>query len=130
LNDVKTNAGLGKIIDFEGILISRCFTAVCTVNGGAYDIRIVCSWYYSIDIDCILLHVKFEGRLFIWGLRKKATLYQKLGFKTDEFLNVKFKSSIWAAPSKFFFEKPSIAFSQITEWTCFQGGFIEWMRLW
>jgi hypothetical protein len=34
---------------------------------------------------CILFHVKFEGRLSISILRNKATQYEKLEFKTDEF---------------------------------------------
>lgn len=42
----------------------------------------------SIDIDCILLHVKFEIRLSISVSRNKSTLYKKLVFKTDEFAKV------------------------------------------
>jgi hypothetical protein len=46
------------------------------------------SWCTSIDMGCILLHERFEGRLPISVLRNKATIYKTLGFKTDEFVKV------------------------------------------
>lgn len=42
-------------------------------------------WYLSIDILCILLHVKFEGGLPISVLKYRTLLFQKSGIKTVEF---------------------------------------------
>jgi hypothetical protein len=41
--------------------------------------KVLVSWYQSIDMHCIALPVKFEGGLSISFLRKKATLYKKRG---------------------------------------------------
>lgn len=42
-------------------------------------------WYRSIDMDYILLHVKFERRLSILVSRNRGALYEKVGFKSDGF---------------------------------------------
>jgi hypothetical protein len=37
-----------------------------------YNIGVHRSWWILIDMDCILLHVKFEGKLSIWVLRNRG----------------------------------------------------------
>jgi hypothetical protein len=80
---------LRRITDFGRTLISRFLRVLCIVFTDAYNVQVLLSWQRWIGIDCILPFVKFEGGLFISVLRKKATLYKKLGLKTDEFSKVK-----------------------------------------
>lgn len=42
----------------------------------------------STDMDCVLIHVKVEGSLSISVLENRATHFQKLELKTEEFSKV------------------------------------------
>jgi hypothetical protein len=52
---------------------------LCAALPDAYSISIICFCCGSIDIQYILLHVKFKGWLFISFLRNRATLHKKSG---------------------------------------------------
>jgi hypothetical protein len=43
----------------------------------AYNAIKASSWYHPIDINSILLHVEFEGRLSLLVLRKDASIDKK-----------------------------------------------------
>jgi hypothetical protein len=47
--------------------------------------KALCSWWPSIDMTCILFHSKYKCRLSFSISRNEATLYEKSGFKSDEF---------------------------------------------
>lgn len=44
-----------------------------------------CLWYISVDMGCLLLHVKFKSRLSNLGMRKTAATHKKLGWKSKPF---------------------------------------------
>jgi hypothetical protein len=52
---------------------------LCRTNRYLQHIEKLFPCFFSIDMNSILLHVKFKGELFISVLRKRATLYQKRG---------------------------------------------------
>jgi hypothetical protein len=54
----------------------------------AYNIKELLSGYQSIDMHCIVLPVKFDGRLFISVLRNKQ-LFEKMDshFELAQILN-------------------------------------------
>lgn len=51
----------------------------------AYNIRVQCSRWSLTNMNCMLLHVKFEVVLSILTLGNEIILNKILGFKTDEF---------------------------------------------
>jgi hypothetical protein len=56
---------------FDTTPISRFFGGCFFAFTDAYDMKVLVSWYQSIDMDCVALPVKFEGGLSISFLRKK-----------------------------------------------------------
>jgi hypothetical protein len=61
--------------------ISRCLGDLCKVNRHSAKEEFF-FWYHSIDMNCLLLHVKFEGGLSVSISRNRT---QKLESKTNEF---------------------------------------------
>jgi hypothetical protein len=57
--------------DFAAAPNSRYFGALCAVIADVYNTEKVCSCCHSIDISCILLHVKFEDGLSVQILRNR-----------------------------------------------------------
>lgn len=69
---------LSSLGAFQSVAVLR----LCAALPDAYSTSIICFCCGSIDIQYILLHVKFKGWLFISFLRNRATLHKKVGSKT------------------------------------------------
>jgi hypothetical protein len=65
------------LVAFWGLLVA--FT-------DSYNIKMLVSWYQSIEMQRIVLPVKFDGGLYISVLRNMQLLTKKIGgSKTDQF---------------------------------------------
>jgi hypothetical protein len=53
-------------------LTSVAVLGLSVVATDAYTVGVLRFWRHSIDLDCILLHVKFEGVLSISVLEKRG----------------------------------------------------------
>jgi hypothetical protein len=56
-----------------GALQSVRVLGVCVMPAVAYNLGIGCFLYHSIDMDCILMRVKFEAELSVSVLTNTAT---------------------------------------------------------
>jgi hypothetical protein len=62
---------------------------LCVVLTDTYNIKVLCSWYRSIDVDCILFHVNFEGGLSMSVLRNRATSWSSKPMSFQKSCNFK-----------------------------------------
>lgn len=87
-------------VSFTAFLVqSEAVSRLCVVFKDTYNIGKRCSWWHSIDMDCILFPMKFEGRFSLSVLRKKIILYRKVEFKTEDFFFFFFFSQAKSCPS-------------------------------
>lgn len=77
-----------------GTLPSIAVLTLSVVLTDAPFVKVPRFLHFTIDSDCILLNVKFEGELSMSVLRNRAISFRKVGSKTDEFSKVKFSHAM------------------------------------
>jgi hypothetical protein len=80
------------------------YLGLCVVLMNAYHIQLLCAWYRSIDMDCIVFLVKFEAGLFLTILKNRTVHDKMLQLKVDEFIKIptferrSLQSGVWFQP--------------------------------